>query len=719
MNISYNWLKDLISINLSAGDVAEKLTRVGMAVEGVHPHGGDFVLDIDVTSNRPDCLSHLGIARELGVITGSDLPVNPQSRKEEKEDPFDAVPFPSVLAPEVVRIEDADLCHRFTARIIRNVKIGPSPDWLVERLEAIGERSINNVADITNYVMHELGQPMHSFDLDKLAEKRIVVRRAKAGETIKTLDEVERKLEESMLAICDAEKPVAVAGVIGGFDSSITDQTTNVLLEVAYFKRGNIRQTSRKLALATEASYRFERGVDIENLKRASDRAAEFICELARGEGGEFVDVYPTKFSPNVVESNDISAAVKRLTGLDVDTVECVCILNALGIKTEAQISNVKSLSDLTQTPEILDLRSDFFVSPSWRHDIAIEEDLVEEIARHAGYENIAGELPPAYGAGVYQKSEFQKKKLRQTLIDGGFDEAITYSFIDTRHDGVFEEIPGLIDTGTEEKFVTLQDSVIEGAVRMRPTLLPGLLDSVRLNFNQQRRDQKLFEIGKAFAAKKSKDNLPVERELFAFAITGGEINENRAMAVRQLDFYDAKGAVESALEAVGFSHPMFEPSNIKHLRSGQTATISVNDTQIGYIGRLNEEIAANYKFRQPVYVAEIDLQTVLAQAAEPIIYAALPKYPSIVRDISLLVDRDTTYDDVRKAVLKSRADLFQTIEFVDIYEGKGLAENERSLTVRLEYRSSERTLVDDEVAAVHDALIRNLESGLGVRQRL
>ncbi|MBK8302504.1 MAG: hypothetical protein IPK98_03470 [Chloracidobacterium sp.] len=255
MNISYNWLKDLIDTDMTADDVAAQLTRVGLAVEGIHPHHDDYVLDIDLTSNRPDCLSHIGVAREIRAITNSQLRITNAEGQGPKTD-----------GQSLVTIQDADLCNRYTARIIRNVKIGPSPQWLVDRLEAIGERSINNVADITNYVMHELGQPMHSFDLDKLSGGRLIVRKANTGEKITTLDEVDRELDETMLAICDADIPVAIGGVMGGLDSSITDSTVNVILEVAYFKRENIRETSRKLGLATEASYRFERGVDIENL---------------------------------------------------------------------------------------------------------------------------------------------------------------------------------------------------------------------------------------------------------------------------------------------------------------------------------------------------------------------------------------------------------------------------------------------------------------------
>lgn len=685
MNISYNWLKDLIDIEMSPAEVDAALTRVGLTVEGVHAVGDDHVLDIDLTSNRSDCLSHLGVARELSVIAAKEVRSrNPELGGES-------------AGGDLVTIQDDDICHRFTARVIRGVKIGPSPDWLVKRLEAVGERSINNVADITNFVMHELGQPMHSFDLNKLAENRIVVRRAKAGETIKTLDEVERKLDDTMLAICDAEKPVAVGGVMGGLNSSITDDTTDVLLEVAYFKRENIRQTSRKLKLNTEASHRFERGVDIENLIRASNRATQLIVELAGGTAEEFVDVYPVKFVAKEIESKDIRAAVKKLSSLDADTAEIVRILDALGIKQKSET---------------------VFVQPSWRHDIAIEQDLVEEVARHIGYEKIADELPPAYGAGEYQPTESRKKSLRKTMAAMGFDEAISYSFINADTDDNFELVGGLTDENAEEKFVTLQDSIIEGAVRMRPTLLAGLLDGVRTNFNYQRKDIKLFELGKVFATSHSEDNLPVERELLSLVVTGGEIGEGRTMAQRELDFYDAKGALETALEAVGASAPSFVAKDIKHLRKGQSAEITVDGKAVGSVGRLSDELAGGYKFRQPVYLAEIDLQTVMATAPQPAVYRPLPKYPAITRDVSLLVKRSMSFAQVRSAIEEMKVELCQSGDYVDVYEGKGMADDERSLTIRLQYRSPERTLVDDEVDAAHGQILSGLETALGIKPR-
>ncbi len=694
MNISYNWLKDLVEVDLSPQELATKLTNVGLAVEGIHETGDDYVFDIDLTSNRSDCLSHLGVAREIRAITNDELRMtnyNGQRTKDEEQN--------------LVTIQDSDLCHRFTGRIIRDLKIGKSPDWLKQRLEAVGERSINNVADITNFVMHELGQPMHSFDLNKLKENRIVVRRARNGETIKTLDETERKLDETMLAICDAEKPVAVAGVMGGFDSGISETTTDVLLEVAYFKRENIRQTSRKLNLSTEASYRFERGVDIENLIRASNRATELICDIAGGTAGEFVDVYPTKFQPNKIKSKDIQFAVKRLTGLEVREVEILKILNALGFQVKDQL-------------QIANRKSQIFLSPSWRHDVAIEEDLVEEVARIVGYDKIAEELPRATSAGEYQPTEPRKKSLRNMLAALGFNEAISYSFIDTRNDGKFDLIPKLVAENLDENFVTLEDSIIEGATRMRPSLLSGLLDAVRTNLNHQKRDLKLFEIGKVFSASEKENDLPNERELFALVLTGNETLQNKTMPLHEFDFYDAKGALEAATGALNLSSLNFEPKKVSHLRIGQSAEISLNGKAVGTIGRLNDEITSAYKFRQPVFVAEVDLQTLFESKEQTVVYQPLPVYPSIVRDVSLLVKRSVSFAEIKKAIVEQNFELLRSVEFVDVYEGKGMASDERSITIRLEYRSNERTLLDEEVDAIHAEILQNIETNLGAKQR-
>ena len=685
MNISYTWLKDLIDIELSPKDLADKLTLIGLELDGMHKVGGDHIFDIEVTSNRGDCLSHLGVAREISAFTGKSILTQKSNKIASKEN------------SDLVSIKDPDLCQRFTARLIKNVKIGPSPGWLKTRLEAVGERSINNVADITNYVMHELGQPMHSFDFNKLAKNKIVVRRAKHGETIKTLDEVERKLDPTILVICDAEKPIAIGGVMGGFDSGITEETTDVLLEVAYFDRDNIRKTSRALNLSSEASYHFERGVDIENLIRASDRAVNLICELTGGTVETFVDVYPTKHSPVKIKTSKLTSEVKRLSGLDIDEKEILQILSALGIKQE---------NDST------------FVSPSWRHDLTIEEDLVEEVTRIYGYDRVGEELPRAISIGEYQPTESRKKNLRKTLANLGFDEAISYSFIDSKHDDTFELASVLTNENVDEKFVSIKDPIIDGSTRMRASLLPGLLDAVRINFNHQNKNVKLFEMGKVFTHSPDKRSLPKEQELLSIIITGGETFEDNATSARELDFYDLKGALETGMEALNISSLNYQIKNITHLQQGHSAEISLDDHKVGTIGKLNSNLASNYKFKQPVFVAEIDIQSLLERDQEETTYTPLSIYPSISRDVSFLAKRDVTYDHILSEITKNNFELCKKVEFVDVFEGKGMNDDERSITVRLLYRTDERTLTEEEVEKVHQLILESLEVNLAIKQR-
>lgn len=695
MNISFNWLNDLIDTGLSVDETARALTRVGLAVEGIHPHNDDFVLDIDLTSNRPDCLSHLGVARELKAVTGQQLTALALGKGKTE------TPLPAVLAGEIARIEAPDLCRRFTARIVTGVTVGASPRWLVERLESIGERSINNIADITNYVMHELGQPMHAFDLDRLQGNRIVVRRAHPGESITTLDEIERALSEDMLMICDAQKPVAVAGIMGGLDSSITSETKRVLLEVAYFDRASVRATSRSLNLATEASYRFERGVDIGNLMCASNRASDLISELAGGEKGDLIDVFPTAAARNKVYSADIAAAVGRLTALSVSTERCDEILDGLGIASSSETSD-----------------GTFYISPSWRHDLAIEEDLVEEIARRVGYEHIASRLPATVRAGELQPDEMRKRGMRGLLTALGFDEAISYSFIDERYDDVFAAPAGLVSDRAENRFVTLADSVIEGATRMRPSLLPGLLDAVRFNLNHQQKDLKLFEIGRVFAASLDEFSLPNEQESLALVISGGERLEDRALVARDLDFYDLKGDLEAAIETLGVSAVEMEPIDVKHLRRGQSARVIAGQEIVGTIGRLSDDVAVLYKFKQPLFVAEINLHSVLKTCQKAHIYVPIARFPAVVRDVTFLVNRSITFAAVKRSIVGQGYGLCQSVEFADIYEGKSMVEDERSMTVRITYQSAERTLIEDEVEAIHQALLSGVKVDLKISPR-
>jgi phenylalanyl-tRNA synthetase beta chain len=702
MNISYNWLREIYPVAAEPERLAELLTSVGLAVEGIHATSNDFVLDIDLTSNRPDCLSHLGVARELAVIERGAIKYS-AARAEipQAQIAGETAEFTSVV------IEDPDLCPRYAARVVRGVKIGPSPKWLVERLAAVGQRSVNNVADITNVVMLELGQPLHAFDLDQLAQQRIVVRRARVGEKLTTLDGVERELDPEMLMICDAAGPVAVGGVMGGEASGISDSTVNVLIESAYFTPASVRRTARVLGLNTEASYRFERGTDWAGVRWAQDRCVTLICGLADGTAtADAIDVFPREPAP--VDVSLRPERVAALTGLTVDEDEMRRILIALGFSQRLDL-----VYDGTGRMN--------FVVPTWRGDVSIEEDLVEEIARHVGYDKMRDELPPSFGAGELQPAEPQKRALRNTLATFGFDEAISYSFINAAHDHRFDLIPEFARRGGDDPnaLVELRDSIIEGAVRMRPTLLPGMLEAVRHNFNRGTRDVRLFELGRIFQASAEPGELPVEREALSLIATGGWIEEGRAGAVRELDFYDLKGAVEAAADALQLPALGFAEIRARHLRPGQSAAIMDADgNAVGSIGRLNEALSGEFKFRQPVYVAELDLTHLLHLPAVPVRYMPLGRYPSVVRDISVLVSRRITVAELIASLNTDPAAEWRGAVLVDTYEGKGVSEGQRSVTLRLSYQSADRTLRDEEVEQLHATLVDRLSNEFGAQLR-
>jgi len=660
---------------------------VGLAIDAVEQHDGDAVLDVEVPSNRPDCLSHVGIAREVAVIEKGHmrLPAGEQIKTEGSAESLTAV-----------EIKDPDLCPRYAARLVRGVKIGPSPDWLAKRLETIGQRPINNVADITNYVLHELGQPLHAFDFEKLGGHRIIVRRAAPGEKLKTLDGVERTLIAGMLVIADAEKAVALAGIMGGEESEISSTTKDVLIESAYFNPQSVRQTARQLGMDTEASRRFERGADCEGAVRAQQRCVELICEIAGGVATEdAIDVYPQPLPQRVVDLRP--ERVPGLTSLKVEPNEIVRILTGLGFELKSESGDRMS-----------------FEVPSWRIDVEQEEDLVEEVARHSGYDKIRSELPPSNASGEYQPSEMKQRSLRRALNAFGFDEAINFSFI--QQESRFELIPTL--AGHENNQPQLANPIIEDAASMRGTLLPGLLNSVRHNFNHGIRDVRLFEIGRIFSISTAGE-LPQENLALGLVATGGALEQERAQAERETDFFDLKGALEAAVNWMNLSPLTFTPASVRHLRTGQSALIKSGDgTAIGTIGRLAENVAAAYKFRQPVYVLELDLGALLDGPVKTIQYSPLPRYPSVLRDISLLVNRNVALDEIFAAVRKQEVADCRSVRLVGTFEGGNIQSSKRSVTLRLEYRSDERTLRDEEVEAYHSRLTSRLLETFGAEQR-
>jgi phenylalanyl-tRNA synthetase beta chain len=465
-----------------------------------------------------------------------------------------------------------------------------------------------------------------------------------------------------------------------------------------------VRRTSKLLGLHTEASHRFERGTDYDGVLRAQTRCVELICELAGGTATEdAIDVYPQPFTQTKVSLRP--SRVPALSGVEVSTDEIRRVLAALGFENLPDAAASERLS---------------FVVPSWRGDVELEEDLVEEVVRHVGYDKVASELPPSSMAGEYQPTESRKRELRRTLRQLGYDEAVSFSFIDAAHDDDFELIPDFVQPRDgAERFVTLTNAIIEGATRMRPTLLGGLLNAVQHNFYHGTRDLQLFEVGRIFAAHQEHGELPNEREALSLVISGSALEEGRAAPARELDFYDLKGALEAAVDAMKLPRLRFAAASVKHLREGQAARISTEDNQaIGFIGRLDEKISAAYKFRQAVYVAEVDLSRLLETAERPVLYRPLARYPGIDRDVSLLVDRRVAFAEMERVILAQGLEHLRGVKLVDVYEGANLPEGKRSVTLRIEYRAEERTLRDEEVDSAHTSLVASLEQEFGAQQR-
>jgi phenylalanyl-tRNA synthetase beta chain len=690
MKINYNWLKELVDIDLPPRDLAEKLTMAGLAVDSVEFHGDDAVLDIDLTSNRPDCLSHLGIAREAAAIQGKTAST-PEAKFTEATTRTGDVTSVEILAPE--------LCPRYTARVIKGVKIGPSPDWLVRRIESMGQRSVNNVADITNYVMLEMGQPLHAFDLHQLRGERIIVRRAGSGEKITTLDGEGRDLTSEMLVIADAERPVAIAGIKGGEDSGITEKTVDVLLEAAYFAPAQTRITSKALGLSTEASYRFERGTDPEIVAKASDRAAALIAGIAGGEVlSGLVDVYPAPAGHKWIEFR--RPRYTALTGLRIELGEAERILRSLGFIVEADVENDR-------------LRA---LAPSWRVDVSIEEDLIEEVARIAGYDKLKNTLPGSAGAGAYLPGEDVRRAARLTLTALGYNEAVSFSFVNGKTDERLSNAP-------EGSRLALLNPVDETQAHMRTTLLGGLLDSLERNFNHGARNVRLFEIGKCFMDTGAER--PSETERLGIIATGARNEDDWASSngARVIDFYDVKGAVESVVDVIGLPALEFEPYGgpndaVDFLHPGRRAKARLDAEVIGVIGQLHPRVAAMYKFEQPVFVADLNLSRMLVAERTKVRYHPLSKFPTVVRDLALLIDTSAQFAAVERAIKELKIPELVGVNLFDIYAGKELPPGKHSIALSLRYHAANRTLTKEEVNAAHDLVIKMLKREFGAEVR-
>ena len=633
----------------------------------------DAMIEVDLTPNRPDCLSIIGVAREIGAFQGKK------------------VKFPEIKLPAgeknirdltSVTIVSPDHCPRYAARLIEGITVKPSPWWLRERLQSVGLRSINNIVDVTNFVMMEMGQPLHAFDFDNLAGQRIVVRTASEGEKFITLDGKERTLTSEMLMICDGEKPVAVGGVMGGLNSEIENSTTRVLIESAYFNPVSIRKTAKKLGLGTDASHRFERGVDPEGTVRALDRAAQLMLEVAGGtliKG--HIDEHPVQIQNSPIRLS--VAAANRHLGLELGRDQMADLLKSVEFAVEKE-GNLY----LRVTP------------PSFRVDVSRPEDLMEDIARLWGYDNIPVTFPaiPAQGISPTPQVEL-RSRIRDILSGSGFAEVINYSFIDERSCDRL----GLKAADPRRRMLKIINPISEEMSVMRTSLIPGLLETMSRNLSRQNRNLKIFEIGKIFLSK-GQDSLPDQPEMLSGLWTGSRSEISWHEKETSCDFYDLRGITEGLFRKLGIGeeYTALPEAQCDYTRPGYTAQISAQGQKLGIIGQVHPRVIEAYDLKQAAWVFELDMEAVRLLAPESKKAVPLPRYPSVSRDITLILEKRTEAWELLKQVRNAGEELVEDVFLFDVYEGKNIPQDKKSISFRIVYRSSENTLEDETVSTVH-----------------
>jgi phenylalanyl-tRNA synthetase beta chain len=678
------WLSEMVSVPSDVEEVAREISLRGFEVASVEARRLPSI-DFEITANRPDCLSHLGIAREAATIWRHPL------RRPETLAASELGSKSKAASQLEVRLEDEQLCPRYCAQVFE-VSIGPSPQWLADRLEAAGVRPISNVVDVTNYVMLEIGQPMHAFDLDRLADRTIVVRRARPGERLTTLDGVERTLDPEVLVIADAAKASAIGGVMGGGDSEIGPGTKRIALESAYFHPPSVRRTSKRLGLKTEASIRFERGGDIEAAPLGIARAAALFRQIGAGQPvGALIDRYP---SPRAQTSVTLrSARIGRVLGMDVPQDDVVRILTALGFAVE--------WTDLERGAWRV-------TAPTFRVDVTREIDLIEEVGRHYGFDRLPATFPALTSPQPAPEPSIARDRgLRRLLHAGGFSESVTFAFIERSAALLFCDPgrePAAIANPLSEKFAVL-----------RPSLLAGLVDACVHNRRRERRDVRLFETGSRFTS-------AGEGRAAAFAWTGAAAGPHWSGTLRTVDFFDAKGVIEALVGVSGLTVE-YAPSEKPFLAPGRAAEArvvdgsagaAVNGRTLAVFGQLLPAVAEARGFPpgEEIYVGEMDLALVSVDvAADDVRAAALPRFPSIVRDISILVDEALPAAAVRGTIRSVAPDTLVSIGEFDRYQGKGVPEGRISLSVRLTFRASDRTLTDEEAQAATERVVEALRA--------
>jgi phenylalanyl-tRNA synthetase beta chain len=670
MKISLNWLADYLPGPLTAEAAADALTNGGLPVEVIEHHGDDTVIDVEVTSNRGDCLSHVGVARELAALLNREFR-DVQPAATESADPASSVTS--------VRIEAPDLCPHYTARVIRGVRIGPSPDWMARRLEAVGLRPINNVVDVTNYVMFELGQPLHAFDFDRLAGRRIVVRRAATGERLVTIDGKEAALDPDMLAIADAERAVALAGVMGGRDSEVSDGTTNLLLESARFDPLTVRKTARAI-VRSESSYRFERGIDPLLPERASRRAAQLILQVA---GGELL--------AGVVEAGSPGWQPKALS------LRLAKLKQVLGIELPAD-QVVDALRRLQLAPELKGDRIECSI-PSYRLDLNIEVDLVEEVARVVGYDKVSVRDEIAIRVTPPEPSAAAIEDVRATLVAAGYFEALTFSFVSDLLADDF--VPP--DASKADPLPRAAATVRKADARLRPSILPGLLEAVRRNETLGTPGARLFEIGSTF-----------------WNDAAGKVIERRRVGlIGSDDVREVRGVVESLLARLDRNRPVqVVPENRPGFAKGAAGRIEWGGQVVGYLGKIDKAVADRLSLRDRPAAAELDLEPLLAGAQLVPQLKPLPRFPAVERDLSFVLPESVRYDALESVVQKANPRWMEALRYVTTYRGKPLEKGTKSVTIALVFRSPTETLTSEQVEASVAGVVEAAGRELGATLR-
>lgn len=643
----------------------------------------DVILDIDLTPNRSDCLSMRGVAYELSALY--ERPVNePESKLEENQ----ARGHISDLIK--LDIQAPELCPRYAGRIVKNVKIAPSPAWLQTKLQAAGIRSINNIVDITNLILLEYGQPLHAFDYNKISGQEIIVRQAKADEIIKTLDDTDRRLEADMLVIADRNAPIAIAGVMGGYDSEVTDETRDIFIESAYFESGTVRKTSTHFGLRSEASIRFEKGTDPDTVIRGLNRAASLMVDLAGGELVEgIVDANYQKLEAKIIKVKP--SRINDRLGTDLSKAEMLGIFDRLGFTSQ----------NLGEEIEI--------TIPSRRQDINIFEDLTEEIARIYGYDKIPTTLPVGESSqGQLTRDQSARRRLRNYMISAGWDEAVSYSFINPKS---IEEL-GLVGEKYEQ-MVGLKMPMSEERSHLRTSMMPSLLELAEYNNNHKNYAIKLFELGKIFLPESLPlKELPEEKVMLA-GISYGKIDPLSWAAKRiDVDFYYIKGLVEGVLAYFGLDKDKvsYEAREMPAMHPGQTGLVSYNGQELGYLGQVHPRVAKLYDLPRTFYF-ELDYEAISSLANLEIKVKSLPRYPAMHRDLALVLDREVEAESVAKSIKKAASDLLKEVTLFDVYTGVGVSNDKKSLAFSLKFSHNDKTLTDEEVEKDIAKIIKAMEA--------